>query len=439
MKTEKKSRFSRQILLNNIGLKLLALVVAMVVWTLIINIEDPTRSKTLVVPVQTINEDSLISVNKVYEVIEGDTASVVVTGKKSVIDRLDEHDIRAVADLSQLSTVNAVNVVASLKKSISSEVKVECNQVLKVSLEEMAKKQIRVDVETEGVPADGYSVGETVSKPNMIELTGGESAIGEIESVKVTVNVDGASEDLVRSVVPKAYDAKGEEVKSNTLSFGVKKVRVRVRFLQTKSLKVKVKVTGQPADGYEYVGVECSPEEIVVAGDTASLAAMDELEIPVSIEGMRSDTGSVEQNISAQDYLMDTGLTVLEGYTQISLKISIDKLETKRFTVDAGDIQFLNVPDGYKARVSVKPNTLKLTVRGGKEALAALDDSDITAYVNCKDLEEGKHVLQVHINERNGFTLASTNMITVRLTPVSAEKNTPTPEPTATDDPTKEP
>lgn len=50
-----------------------------------------------------------------------------------MIDRLDSTDIRATADLSNLSSVNAVNIVPSLRKKVSSDVTLECTQVLKVA------------------------------------------------------------------------------------------------------------------------------------------------------------------------------------------------------------------------------------------------------------------------------------------------------------------
>ena len=65
-----------------------------------------------------------------------------------MIDRLDSTDIRATADLSNLSSVNAVNIVPSLRKKVSSDVTLECTQVLKVALEDMATKQLEATAVT---------------------------------------------------------------------------------------------------------------------------------------------------------------------------------------------------------------------------------------------------------------------------------------------------
>ena len=130
--------FVQKYIINNIGIKLLALATAIVVWVAIVNIEDPYKERIFNVEVETINEDALSSVNKVYEIIEGSTAQVRVKGKKSIVDRLKADDIRATADLSDLSAVNAVAIVPELKKTVSDEPVLECNSVLKVSLEDKA-------------------------------------------------------------------------------------------------------------------------------------------------------------------------------------------------------------------------------------------------------------------------------------------------------------
>lgn len=69
-------------LFHNTGIKICSLIIAIIVWAVIINIDDPYKTRSFNVEVETINESALNSVNKVYEVIEGSTALVKVKGKK---------------------------------------------------------------------------------------------------------------------------------------------------------------------------------------------------------------------------------------------------------------------------------------------------------------------------------------------------------------------
>ena len=56
---ETKKDFIQKYVFNNIGIKLLALFSAIVVWVAIVNIEDPYKERTFNVEVETINEDAL--------------------------------------------------------------------------------------------------------------------------------------------------------------------------------------------------------------------------------------------------------------------------------------------------------------------------------------------------------------------------------------------
>ena len=250
----------KDVVLHNIGIKVLSLIGALFVWLIIINIDDPYKTKVFQVPVETINESALQSVNKVFEITSGSIANVKVGGKRSVIDRLDSTDIRATADLSNLSSVNAVNIVPSLRKKVSSDVTLECTQVLKVALEDMATKQVKVTVVTQGEPSEGYSIGKCTAKPNMIQVTGGKSVVKRISSIKVFLNVEGVSEDFMSRLEPVAYDSNDEVVKSNTLHYSQNKIKVRAKVLENKTIPVRVSVTGTPAAGYEYVETECLPQ-----------------------------------------------------------------------------------------------------------------------------------------------------------------------------------
>ena len=268
------------------------------------------------------NEDALRSVHKVYEIVEGGTATVRVRGRRSVVDNLDASDIKATADLSELSAVNSVDIKPSLKIATSSDVELECTQVLKVSLEDMETKQVKVTVETEGTPAEGYTVGSCNAKPNVIEVSGGESVIDRIATVKVTLNVNGASDSFLKNLEPAAYDKKGNKIISSTLSFEKKTIRVKARLLQNKTIPVKIHIKGKVANGYEYVDATCVPEEIEIAGSARKLASISRLDIPIDVTGLTSDSSDLERDIEVVNYLPD-GITIPEEYQKISVKIYV--------------------------------------------------------------------------------------------------------------------
>ena len=59
-------------LFENIGLKILSLLVAMILWLGIVNMADPIVTRTLYnIPVEILNENAITDVNRVYEGVSG--------------------------------------------------------------------------------------------------------------------------------------------------------------------------------------------------------------------------------------------------------------------------------------------------------------------------------------------------------------------------------
>ena len=88
-------------LLSNLGLKLLSLVVAAVLWFVVVNVENPETRKNFTVNVTFTNEASLAEQNLYYKVNGTGTVKVTLRGKSSIIEKLSTSDISAVAVLSR--------------------------------------------------------------------------------------------------------------------------------------------------------------------------------------------------------------------------------------------------------------------------------------------------------------------------------------------------
>ena len=66
---------------NNFGLKVLAAVFAIVIWLVVVNIEDPEKTKGFTIPVTIENSDYLADMGKTYDILNNsDKISFTVTG-----------------------------------------------------------------------------------------------------------------------------------------------------------------------------------------------------------------------------------------------------------------------------------------------------------------------------------------------------------------------
>ena len=108
---------------NNFGLKILAAVFAIILWMVVVNIEDPEKTKGFTIPVTIENNEYLSDMGKTYEILNNtDKISFTVTGKRSIIEELSESDFTAVANLENINDdMTTIPVSVSASKSAPSD------------------------------------------------------------------------------------------------------------------------------------------------------------------------------------------------------------------------------------------------------------------------------------------------------------------------------
>ena len=108
----------KKVLTRNIPLKILSLLLAVVLWVVIMNIEDPYITKKFYnIPVLELNTEVLDELGKIYEVESGQSITITVKGKRSIIEGLKNSDFEATANFKEKSDVNAVPIRVVAKPS----------------------------------------------------------------------------------------------------------------------------------------------------------------------------------------------------------------------------------------------------------------------------------------------------------------------------------
>lgn len=422
-------------IMSNLWLKILSIVVAFLFWLVIINITDPTTSRTFYnIPVQVLNENVITSVNQVYEIESGDRVQVTVKGKRSFIETLTSSDFEASADLSDLSKVNAVSISVKLKRVPTSSVDLDWgNAVLKVKLEKRVSQKFKVQIEHQGQLSEDYELGDMVAKPNIVEVSCGESKFKKIDHVGVVVTLNGESEDFERKYSPILYDEDGEMLDNSNVTFSNDTITVSTRVLQTKEIPVYVNVTGTPADGYQLVQTDYQPQTIRISGKPDDLKKNISVKIPLNIENAKK---TVEKEVALSDYLTPE-VSIVGDVTTVSVRCDIEKNGRRSFVMTSADIAVKNLPKNCTMDFTESDTKYQVTVSGDEEALKNLALNDLGAYVDLFGLSTGVHSLEVRFQLPSGVTIK--NKIKVKVTLTGQSNPEETVSPTATPVETAEP
>ena len=104
--------------INNLGMKILSVAIAILIWFLVASIEDPVMTRRISgIPVTVKNEEQLKAKGYSYEIIQGEEVNIQVRGSKSVVRNLTAADFNAVADLNELSIMNAMPIHVTAKNN----------------------------------------------------------------------------------------------------------------------------------------------------------------------------------------------------------------------------------------------------------------------------------------------------------------------------------
>lgn len=417
-----------KIITNNFGLKLLAALFAVILWLVVVNIDDPKVSQRFSASVVLENTEYLTDQGKYFEVLD-DTNTIVftVTAKRSYLEKLSNTDFKAVANLENAiidneSGTGKVPIEVTALRYSSLVTISKATQNLEIALDELAQQQYIVGVETTGELAEGCALGEVSVSPNLLKVSGPQSIVSMIDHVTASIDMTGVTEDVVASVIPVLYDAEGNVIDKSNLILNMSTVTVTARVLDTKAVSLIFNVGGTPADGYAYMDMEYEPQTITIKGKASALNNVTAISIPESaldISGARED---LTQVVDVSEYLPG-GVTMADkAQAKVTVTVHIAQLVTKTVNIFASDIEVLNLPEGYT--LSFDTSVIRAVISGLAEDLDALDTEQIRAVLDAGQLTPGTHEAELALELDEGLY---NEPIRVSVT-VSEESDEPEPD-----------
>ena len=278
----------KKILLNNLSLKLLALLLGIILWIAVMYSLNPMTTKTITVPVNILYESVLTERDWMYTVQGKREAEVTVKAKSIDLAKITEDDIYLYADFRYLegsSTERRATISYQLKNSAIESLVFVGNNYLTINLEEVITREFDIDVQISGSVAENYTADkEPTAVPKTITVKGPKSQVQRIAKVVYYLYIKDANEDIKESGAPTLLDAAGDVLTDlENVTITPETVDIVLPIYQTKNVKLVVDtdtITGTPATGYALSGVTLSKESVQIAGYRDIIAGMTSISIP---------------------------------------------------------------------------------------------------------------------------------------------------------------
>lgn len=403
-------------LTNNIGLKFLAVLIALVLWLAIVNVNDPEKTITVSnIPISVTNESAITSRDMVYNVKSEQYLNITVSGKRSIVSNLSAEDFRATASLKELSKVNSIPVDVTTKNaSLGRKITIvkQSAQTILVDVENVEEKDFTdLVVEYTGKVADGYVAGLSSMSTDEVTVKAPTSIIDKIKKVAVRCSLDGTNTNISKKCPVILYDKNDKEIKSDEIELSDKKIRVNVNVLRSKQVPISTinkDALGKPADGYVVDDVILSSDSITVYGSEESLDSIESLDIQDDID-VSDAKGDVTQNIDVTGKL-PKGLSV-SGESTITVKVVIKKLITRTFEYDASEVSLNDLSSNLDVQLVTKK--VKVTLQGEEEVISQLTKDDMAISADLGKVKEGTTTVHVDVAVPDNTTLM--NNVTIKI------------------------
>lgn len=406
-------------LMNNLGLKLLAFLFALLLWLIVVNIDNPITDATFEdIPVTVEHAEIITQDQKSYQIIEDtDKISVTVYAKRSELQKIKAEDIVATADMKELYLESQVPIEIEIPGyDIDSAFANPRN--LQVKIENNKSNTFPISVTTTGTVRDGYVLGSVQADPERINVNGPESVIDSISRVVAEVDITGLSRDTTLDATIVYYDSDNNEINPEQIgnNLGTTGVTVNVILYQAESIPVKIDTSGiTAASGYSISDVTWTPEEIQVAGEQTVLDRVESITIPSAAIDAVDISQKTERTIDITSYLPEGISLVDESAKNVLVTIRVEKDGTKSFDLAVGSITVNNLDDNLTLSYGDSED-LQVHVSGPQEVLDTLDIKDIKASIDLKDYKKaGEYEVVVVVPLPDGCSLESQIKIKITL------------------------
>ena len=400
---------------NNMWMKILSVVIAVLIWLFVANTNDPVVTKRFYsIPVKVMNEDALTKRGYAYEILDGEEVNITVKGKSSIVRSMGISDFQAIADFSKLSKVDAVPIDVTAKKySDQLDITLGTTNTMKIKKDEVVTISVPVNVTAKGDPAEGYAVGRVTSTPNLIKVSGPENLLSSAKEIRATVSVDGISHDVTATDKPVLYDEEGKKIISNQIEFDTASIGIYIELWKTKTVDVKLSYTGEPAKNYHLVSFDYEPKQITIAAPDDMLESLDSITLDsVSIEGLTED---YEKDIDlTQTVLPDNVILANDDTSDVKVKATIEKITSHKLSFTKKDINITNNTNNYKVSFD-KDSDYSILVDGAASAVKNLDIKDFVPWIDINGLEPGTHEVSLHVKDVEGVTVGATTKLKITL------------------------
>ena len=384
---------------NDLTLKIFALSIAVILWVYVmseVNPEQPENHKNISISFS--NMDVLERQGLILMDPKEATVSVRIIGNKSDMVKFSRESIKAHVDLSGYSEGQfkvPVNVTLNQSSNIRIE-KVEPSEIL-FTFDKLRNKEKPVTIKTTGQLAEGYVLGDIVTKTQSIFIKGPSTWVNKVSEIVGEIKLDGRKEDIHVSVPLKILDDEGNDVAGVAKEPSV--IDVTIPVFRKAILPIELQLTNQLPEHYEITEITIKPNQIALKGDNNIVNLTSIQTKPIDVNSLiEGTTLEVELDLPRK-------VSLLNPDEKVTVSLNIEEAFTKTFEFNLSEMDIRNLTDRLVLDEETLSKIIQITVKGSSEVIEKLTKEDIELYLDLNMFEEGISRVYLGFNLPTGVNM----------------------------------
>lgn len=395
---------SKRKLTANIALRIISLGVGFLIWLIVVNIDNPTDTRTFIVQgdkINLVNTSYVDSYNKMCMIDDDrDPVRVTVTAERKVLQRLSTSSIRLSADLQQAVSLDTTPVMVPITATCDgvSPTSIRVNpSYMAMRLEDKVTQEFVVNASYgDTKPGKGFEVGSQSVSPEKVKITGPKPLINKIEKVTAQVNISGKTRDVTEDVSLTITDRNQDSLSSSYLTIDNSgKATVTTKFWRIQSgVRFYISYTGEPAEGYHVERVSTVPDTISLAGTEDALTSLryDDYRIVISgdMVDITGETTDTERKASLLAYLPENTKLTSGSSEDIYVNFTILPEGSHVYSIASNEIKTENLDEELAVSFVTDAISLRVKAEEGKD-IEDFEVSEVQAKIDLLGMTPGEY------------------------------------------------
>ena len=266
---------------KNWQLKIVCFLLAIVLWFVIINEQNPLSEGSYTVPITVENLNSQYITSNVPK-----TVYVRLSGPRNTIINVGPSDIKAYIDLSDVQE-GTVDVPIHVEIPSGTELKKQSMTSTKITVDVYTVKEFKLTPHIVGNLDEKDFISELKIVPEKVVVSGARRLIQEVSQAVIEVPVNQRNSDFALMAPIHLYDSEGSPVEGLEMTPWQSNVKVTIGHdAMSKSVPLNVNITGQTANKT----VTIQPTSIQIRGSADTLRSISSIDLPdINVENMKEE------------------------------------------------------------------------------------------------------------------------------------------------------